>query len=179
MPLILRKAGQPFYVGIDASSKLMPTVVFLPGIEKPIVLLYKLADRAGPAACGAAIKSVNHLVQEHILPHHDLRYRLNLVVYIERHVLFPGGRGNAVAMQSLTSGAIQGAFNNHGASIGLVPPSTWKKAVLGHGSLDKRGIAMAVRARWPRDAEMCGKSQDLLDAYCIARYARTARTRRP
>lgn len=167
----LKRLGSPIYIGIDAASKLMPIVAFVPGEETPRVGLYKLDDRAGARACGVAIRSVSHFIGT--LPI-DISTRLNLQVFIEQPVMYGGGRGaKAVYLQSFTSGAIQGAFAIHGASVSLVAPSRWKKVVVGRGNADKRFVASAVRRRWPDHYRLVAGSQDLIDAYCIARYSRS------
>jgi hypothetical protein len=172
----LKRPGPPIHIGIDASSKLLPIVAFVEGEDAPRVKLYRLAEKSGPQACAAGIKAVQMFIAS--LPWEDISKRINLNVYIERPVAYGGGRGQAVFLQSFTSGAIQGAFAAHGARVNLVPPSSWKKAVVGHGGADKGRVASTVRRRWPYDYSLLGGSQDLIDAYCIARYARGVVTRR-
>ena len=67
----------------------------------------------------------------------------------------------------MVAGAISVAARQAGASVELVPPSSWKKAVVGHGNANKDDVAAHLAAHHPHLHKLC-TSQDLIDATCIA-----------
>lgn len=165
----LIKPQRIVYVGIDASSKLLPFVAFDgdPNEVEPFVRLVKLSDTAGPRACRNGYVAVRNIIGELADP--SLKWRIKAC--IEGVAIYEGGRGKAAVSQAYTVGAWQAALYEFGASIEFVPPGRWKKRVLGNGGLDKRGVAAGVRHRWPDHYRLVEGSQDLIDAYCLARYA--------
>lgn len=164
----LVKPQRTVYVGVDAASKVLPIVVFDGSVESvPIVSLVKLAESSGPRACRNGYRAVTNFIGGIAEP--SLKWTLK--VSIEGVAIYDGGRAKAAVAQAYTVGAFQAAFYEYGAIIEFVPPSRWKKVVLGNGGLDKRGVASAVRRRWPDHYRLLEGSQDLIDAYCIARYS--------
>lgn len=63
--------------------------------------------------------------------------------------------------------------------VTLVPPSTWKKTVTGHGEYDKQQVAEWLEQHHPALAEACRKpsgklDQDRVDATCLGLHGRIA-----
>ena len=164
----LAKPNRVVFIGIDASSKYLPFVAFDRDLEAdPFVRLVKLSDNSGPRACRNGYRAIIGCLGQIA----DPSLRWNLVVCIEGVAIYGGGRGKAAVAQAYTVGAFQAALYEHGAAVTFVPPSRWKKQILGRGNLDKRGVAKSVQHRWPDHYRLLEGSQDLIDAYCLARYA--------
>ena len=83
--------------------------------------------------------------------------------------------GLAMAM---VAGAITHAAHQTGSETILVEPATWKKAVVGRGNADKASITAWLQHSHSYYAHRCGKSQDLVDATCLALYAKKVLERR-
>lgn len=67
----------------------------------------------------------------------------------------------------MVAGAISVAAQQAGASVQLIAPASWKKAVIGHGNANKEQVSQWLQAERP---DLYGRthSQDLVDATCIA-----------
>lgn len=89
------------------------------------------------------------------------------VVAIESPI--QGGSRNVRVGISLgmVAGAVSVAARQAGASVVLVPPAQWKKAVVGHGNANKEQVAEWLSHTHP-DLHAKATSQDLVDAICIA-----------
>lgn len=159
------------YVGIDASSKVLASVTLDTDgalVDVRNVKLSKGSESYTPSVSGRGYGEVTRLLRE--LSEVDGRVRF--CIAIEQPVVYGAGRGRSTFVQSFVSGAFQAAAANYGSSsVSFVPPAQWKKSILGKGNLDKEGVASAVQQRWPSDFDHLRSSQDLIDAYCIARYA--------
>lgn len=163
------------FIGIDASSRHLPAVALTvyDGDEPSIVgmryvPLHASSKPFSPATCGRGYDALVNFLSE--LSSLDRRIRFR--VFIEMPVVYPGGRGHSSNVQSFVNGSFQAAATKwpH-TTVDFVSPAKWKKAVLGKGNLDKPGITAAVESRWPAHYEHVKLSQDVVDAYCIARFA--------
>lgn len=95
---------------------------------------------------------------------------------IERPVV---GRGvHATLVQSYVSGAVQAVLVEHGWEVILVSPSSWKATVVGHGHANKGAVASWLEHEQPALAR-AARSQDLVDAACLALYAEEVARSRP
>ena len=65
-----------------------------------------------------------------------------------------------------STGVVQAALYN----VRQVAVSSWKKHTVGSGNADKNGVREWVQENHPQVYALLGHSQDLIDAYCIARY---------
>jgi Holliday junction resolvasome RuvABC endonuclease subunit len=66
-----------------------------------------------------------------------------------------------------TVGALMAA---HEGMSYLVPVSSWKKAVVGNGSADKKLVSSWLADKYPRWHARCQDNQNIMDAVCIALY---------
>lgn len=71
---------------------------------------------------------------------------------------------------AMVAGAVVVAAQQAGASVDVVPPATWKKAVVGFGNANKDQVNDFLAKHHPRLHAKC-PSQDMVDATCIALYA--------
>jgi len=72
---------------------------------------------------------------------------------------------------SQVSGALIAGFGALRVNPLIVPPSTWKKEVVGRGNVNKSQVAGWVADSWPELHRHAAGDQDSLDAGCLARYA--------
>lgn len=63
-----------------------------------------------------------------------------------------------------------GAVLTYDGDTELVAPSSWKKAVIGHGHADKAATAAWLDEYRPALAKACQGSEDLRDAACVGIY---------
>lgn len=68
-------------------------------------------------------------------------------------------------------GAVMAAMAGH-TDVRLVNVSTWKKNVAGRGNASKDQVRDYIDVTHPAYAPLCGDSQDLYDACCVALYGR-------
>lgn len=68
----------------------------------------------------------------------------------------------------MVAGALTTSARQAGASVALVPPSSWKATVIGHGNANKEAVSIWLRKRFPDWWDACNGSQDLVDATCLA-----------
>jgi Holliday junction resolvasome RuvABC endonuclease subunit len=87
-----------------------------------------------------------------------------------------GGNGNVqtALKMAMTAGALLAGIG-YEATVDLVPPSTWKKEVIGHGNASKPDVAAWLEKRWPflhaqaaKAGGRSGPTQDCVDATCLA-----------
>lgn len=84
----------------------------------------------------------------------------------------------AVAMAQVVGACISATGNlQKPPHILVVPPSTWKKEVCGHGGLDKSGVGRWLERERPEWFRSCGGDGDLVDAACLADYGVRVRSR--
>lgn len=72
----------------------------------------------------------------------------------------------------MVAGALVTSARQAGARVILVPPSSWKASVIGHGNANKQGISDWLRRHYPDWWDKC-ESQDVIDATCLALHAET------
>jgi Holliday junction resolvasome RuvABC endonuclease subunit len=70
----------------------------------------------------------------------------------------------------MVAGAVAVAARQAGAEVMFVEPSKWKKAVVGFGNASKADVSAFVEGHHPGLYAQC-KSQDMVDAVCLALYA--------
>lgn len=73
---------------------------------------------------------------------------------------------------AMVAGAVAVAAQKTGSIVEIVPPSLWKKTVLGAGNANKDQIKSYLAENHPSLYSQC-HSQDMVDATCIALYAQT------
>ena len=73
---------------------------------------------------------------------------------------------------AMVAGAVTVAAQQAGARVDVVPPSSWKKAVVGVGNANKDQVNDFLERHHPGLHAKC-RSQDMVDAVCIALYAQT------
>lgn len=79
------------------------------------------------------------------------------------------GRGNANSRTAIRLGMTVGAvLARHAGPAHVVDQSTWKHEVIGDGSAGKPAVRAWLEGHHPALAALCGESQDLVDATCIA-----------
>ena len=67
-----------------------------------------------------------------------------------------------------TSGVVHASLSDtHQVAV-----SSWKKRTVGNGNADKVAVKQWLADRHPEYYRLCGDSQDLIDATCIALYGR-------
>lgn len=71
----------------------------------------------------------------------------------------------------MVAGALTTSARQAGAQVALVPPSSWKATVVGHGNAGKPDVSLWLRRRYPEWWDACNESQDLVDATCLALHA--------
>lgn len=170
MGRLIRPGMEPIFIGIDPQSNYLNAVALWKGIDSAIARRYHLADASGATACRNAQRATHKLLDE-LYSMHPNPGKTHWRVAIEKAIAYGAGRGNSTIAQCYTTGAILAALADRKARVSFVAPSQWKKVVIGNGSANKRRVATTVRHRWPNVYESLGGSQDLIDAYCIARYA--------
>ena len=74
-------------------------------------------------------------------------------------------------LMGMSAGALSVAASRSGAEVAMVAPATWKKTVIGRGNADKQAVSEWLETTYPGLFERCNKSQDLVDATCIALHA--------
>jgi Holliday junction resolvasome RuvABC endonuclease subunit len=78
-----------------------------------------------------------------------------------------GASGNAQTAVKLAM--VVGALASARRTV-LAAPSSWKKAVVGHGHASKSDVRAWLTQHHPALAQACGASQDLVDACCVGFY---------
>jgi len=76
----------------------------------------------------------------------------------------------------MVSGALALTAQQVESDVVFIGPSSWKKAVIGHGHSDKEAIAKWLSAKYPKYYERCKQlkqPQDAIDATCMALYGQT------
>lgn len=73
----------------------------------------------------------------------------------------------ALAKQAFVSGVVQACLVKCGYTVHLVPPTTWKSAVVGNGHASKDEIVRTVAGRWPKLSKVISNDTDLNDAAAI------------
>lgn len=123
------------------------------------VKLDKVDPEKRPAAVAAMIADIK------------LDLPIPMTVSIEAAVVAGARNLQSTIKQAYVIGAIQAELlrgaRAEGYDVRLVAVSSWKKAVVGHGSSTKEQVAEFVRLRWPDIGE---RAQDYYDAACIAAY---------
>jgi Holliday junction resolvasome RuvABC endonuclease subunit len=71
----------------------------------------------------------------------------------------------------MVAGALTASARQAGAQVALVPPSSWKATVVGHGNAGKPDVSAWLRRHFPEWWDSCNESQDLIDATCLALHA--------
>ncbi len=71
---------------------------------------------------------------------------------------------------AMVAGAVVVAARQAGARVEVVPPATWKKAVIGVGNANKEAVSDYLAEHHAGLHARCG-SQDMVDATCLALYA--------
>lgn len=71
---------------------------------------------------------------------------------------------------AMVAGAIVVAARQAGAEVILAAPAEWKKAVVGFGNANKADVSTFLERHLPGLYTQC-RSQDMVDAVCIALYA--------
>jgi Holliday junction resolvasome RuvABC endonuclease subunit len=91
------------------------------------------------------------------------------VVYVEEPLV---GRSTRISLQiAQTAGAVL-AYVSHLSDSYLVPTTTWKKEVVGHGGANKEKISEWLDSHYHDYSVQCDGDQDRVDATCIALYGR-------
>lgn len=159
------------HVGIDPSTEALACVA-LSGDEFSI-RTYSLQGKDITARVGAAHKASHRMVDYfmRVLPAAPLFVAIEAPVAVK-------GRQTLIKM-SQVSGAVIAALVARDEVFGIVqvPPSTWKKEVVGKGNVNKQQVGEWVRDEWPEFHRRSAGDQDALDASCIARYARAVDSR--
>lgn len=73
----------------------------------------------------------------------------------------------------MVAGALVTSVRQAGAHALLVPPASWKAAIVGRGNAGKPDVSQWLRGRYPDWWDSCEGSQDLVDATCLALFAET------
>lgn len=76
----------------------------------------------------------------------------------------------ALAKQAFVSGVVQACCIKAGYTVHLVPPSTWKQAVVGNGNASKVEVIRTIAAKWPKLSKTVGQDTDLNDAAALCIY---------
>lgn len=71
---------------------------------------------------------------------------------------------------AMTAAVVLASAVEHGGTGTLVPPSSWKAEVVGHGGADKDRIRDWLTEHHPALAEACAGDQDAFDAACLGLY---------
>jgi hypothetical protein len=90
-----------------------------------------------------------------------------LFVFVEAPVLAGARNIQTTVRLAIVTGALGQAL---GGNARLVPVSSWKKAVVGHGNATKADVAEWLALHEEGLAALCGRDQDLVDATCVALY---------
>ena len=79
------------------------------------------------------------------------------------------GRGNSNIRTAIRLGMTVGAvLACHAGPAHVVDQATWKASVIGNGNAGKPAVRTWLEEHHPALATLCGESQDLVDANCIA-----------
>ena len=89
----------------------------------------------------------------------------NLVVVLENYSF--GSIGMNFSIGELL-GMIKMLVSSYKKELILVPPTVWKKAIIGKGNANKSTIKWILE----RDLGLIFKTQDEADSYCLAEYLR-------
>lgn len=91
-------------------------------------------------------------------------------VFIEAPVLAGMRNVQTTIRLALVTGALGQAL---GGDATMVPVSSWKKEVVGHGHATKADVAQWLTINCPEMADLCEADQDLIDATCVALYGQS------
>lgn len=150
-------------VGIDPAATRVAFVA-IRGEEFHLQAVPKLGPSGHVACCSARTATLEFLDS---LPWSIAHEEVH--TFIEDPVLGRGGFRSTM-VQAFTSGAIQGALHEWGATVHRANVSTWKKQAVGKGNAKKPEVAESLRLRWPALFASMGGDQDLCDAASIALY---------
>jgi Holliday junction resolvasome RuvABC endonuclease subunit len=73
----------------------------------------------------------------------------------------------ALAKQAFVSGVVQACLIKTGYTVHLIPPTSWKAAVVGNGHASKDEVIRIIAGRWPKLSRAIGKDTDLNDAAAL------------
>ena len=93
-------------------------------------------------------------------------------VWCEAQFQMPG-LGTTGIKLAMTAAVVLASAVEHGGTGTLVPPASWKAAVVGHGGADKARVRAWLLEHHPALAAACGEDQDLTDAACLGFYGRS------
>lgn len=161
-------------IGVDPSSHGLHVVVGHHDIEPKFFVQkridFEVAGPYSPLKAHRAYDLLNEFVVHCRLTMPDTKNELEF--FIEAPVVGRGGVKSTL-VQAYVSGAVQAVCNQYG-SVHLVNVGTWKKSVLGSGSLAKPDVKRRVRqiAGLPD-----GLDQDFYDATAICIYGLDAARR--
>ena len=88
-------------------------------------------------------------------------------VYIEEPVVAGVRNLRSSLMLAQTAGALMSRISG---PVALVPVSSWKKEVCGHGGLGKPEVAAWLKVNQPMFFDNCLDDQNKIDATCIAMF---------
>lgn len=102
-------------------------------------------------------------------------------IYMEEPFIHSVHRSSVIPMAMMAGVIGLGIYNSVGVQgedlLTMVPPPKWKKQIIGQGNANKDMIRMWVsneltESQFERmiSSKKYGSDQDLIDAYCIARY---------
>lgn len=155
-------------IGVDPASTRLALVALLPSgsyVAQKIDNLSGGKKRSpwSPEACAAAATVTTQFVEVLRRSWHSE----SIHAVVESPVVGRAGPRSTM-VQSFTSGAVQSALVQAGATVQLVNVQSWKKDVIGHGHATKADVAEALRLRWPTLHTAAAADEDLLDAAAIA-----------
>jgi len=141
--------------GIDCDSKKIAIVIL--DNEENLITFYEL-------------KSDSKNTQERIFDLYDMFHAivhsLNAnKVYIEDSLYLQNFKTSKVITEAI--GNCKSIFRAHSIPFEMVCNTTWKKTVIGKGNASKNEIKAYILNKYPK---LSDKSQDILDATCIALY---------
>ena len=88
-------------------------------------------------------------------------------VYIEEPVVAGARNLRSSLMLAHTAGALMSRISG---PVTLVPVSSWKKGVCGHGGINKLEVAAWLQINHPTYFDNCLDDQNYIDATCISLY---------
>lgn len=162
--------ARPFVVGGDLSSKNLAFVARHPLTPTASVVKYELAPPSQKFTyknCDEALTATIDYIDglEGMILTGSPR-----LAYLEAPVVAGARNIQSTVKQAMVSGAVQAAFSQAGFTVQLVPISTWKMVVVGHGGSSKADVARSVRGRWPVIANAADGDQDIIDAAAVCLY---------
>ncbi len=159
----------PMVVGVDPAATRLAMVAQHPLLPIFASAKYALGKRYEPACAGEAM-DVTLGFLEGIRP--MATGQTPLIAWIEAPTGGRPGKANvqSMAKQAFISGVVQACLIKSGYQVYLVPPATWKGAVVGRGNASKDEVVRTVAGRWPKLSRTIGRDYDLNDAACICTY---------